>query len=34
MGFDCGQSVTVQHEKNKIIITVDNETETDDKILH
>lgn len=28
MGFDCGQSVTVVHEKNKIIITVDNKTET------
>ncbi|HEY1045379.1 MAG TPA: SymE family type I addiction module toxin [Bacteroidia bacterium] len=26
MGFDCGQSVTVRHEKNKIIITLDNET--------
>jgi toxic protein SymE len=25
MGFDCGQSVTVRHEKNKIIITVDNQ---------
>ena len=30
MGFDCGQNVTVRHEKNKIIITVDNETETDE----
>lgn len=30
MGFDCGQSVTVRHEKNKIIITVDNETEANE----
>ena len=30
IGFDCGQSVTVRHEKNKIIITVDNETKTDE----
>lgn len=30
IGFDCGQSVTVRHEKNKIIITVDNETEADE----
>lgn len=30
MGFNCGQNVTVRHEKNKIIITVDNETETDE----
>lgn len=29
IGFDCGQLVTVQHEKNKIIITVDNEAKTD-----
>lgn len=27
MGFDCGQSVMVRHEKNKIIITADSETE-------
>lgn len=27
MGFCCGQSVTVRHEKNKIIITTDNETD-------
>ena len=26
IGFDRGQSVTVQHEKNKIIITLDDET--------
>jgi len=25
IGFGCGQSVTVQHERNKIIITVDSE---------
>lgn len=31
MGFDCGQNVTVRHEKNKIIITVDNNgRETDE----
>jgi toxic protein SymE len=29
MGFDCAQNVTVRHEKNKIIITVENETEAD-----
>ncbi|MFZ6024856.1 MAG: SymE family type I addiction module toxin [Bacteroidota bacterium] len=28
IGFGCGQSVKVLHEKNKIIITVDNKTET------
>lgn len=27
-GFDCGQSVTILHEQNKIIITVNNEVET------
>lgn len=26
IGFDSGKIVTVQHSKNKIIITVDNET--------
>lgn len=30
MGFNCGQNVTVRHKKNKIIITVDNETESDE----
>jgi toxic protein SymE len=30
IGFDCGQSVTVLHEKNIIIITVGNETEIDE----
>lgn len=30
MGFNCGQNVTVRHEKNKIIITVDNDTKTDE----
>ena len=25
IGFECGQLVTVLHEKNKIIITVNNE---------
>lgn len=28
IGFECGQNVTVRHEKNKIIITVDIETES------
>ena len=28
-GFDCGQSVTVLYQKDKIIITLDNETETE-----
>ena len=28
MGFSGGQSITVRHKKNKIIITVDNETKT------
>ena len=27
MGFICGQSITVQHKKNKIIITIDSEAE-------
>jgi len=27
IGFDCGQNVTVQHEKSKIIITVDTKTD-------
>ncbi|MFC2186707.1 SymE family type I addiction module toxin [Fulvivirgaceae bacterium LMO-SS25] len=27
MGFECGQSVTVRHAKNKITITADKETE-------
>lgn len=27
MGFSCGQSITVRHKKNKIIITIENETE-------
>lgn len=27
IGFDTGKSVTVEHSKNKIIITVNNETE-------
>lgn len=26
IGFTCGQSVTVRHKKNKIIITLDNKT--------
>lgn len=26
IGFECGQSVTVSHEKNKIIITANNES--------
>ena len=26
-GFDCGKTVTVQYEKNKIIITVNGELE-------
>jgi len=30
IGFDCGQFVTVLHEKNIIIITVGNETEIDE----
>jgi toxic protein SymE len=30
MGFDCGQLVTVRHEKNRIIITVDNATDVDE----
>lgn len=38
-GFDCGQSVTVKHEKNKIIITVDREADlseynSDEKSKH
>ena len=27
IGFNCGNSVTVEHEKNKIIITVNNENQ-------
>ncbi len=30
MGFDCGQLVTVRHEKNKIIITVNTATDVDE----
>ena len=30
MGFHCGKSVTVRHEKNKIVITIDNDTKTAD----
>jgi toxic protein SymE len=25
-GFTCGQTVTVRHKKNKLIITIDNDT--------
>lgn len=30
IGFECGQTVTVQHQKNKIIITLDNKIVTDE----
>ncbi|MCM4162452.1 hypothetical protein DHC50_02470 [Arenibacter sp. A80] len=29
IGFECGRKVTVVHEKNKIVITVNDETQTD-----
>ncbi|MFH6993959.1 SymE family type I addiction module toxin [Flavobacterium sp. FlaQc-48] len=31
IGFECGQSVTVLHEKNKIIITANDEIEKNKK---
>lgn len=30
MGFDCGEKVTVLHEKNKIIITLDNKIDAEE----
>lgn len=29
IGFNCGQSVTVRYEKNKIIITLDDKSTSD-----
>lgn len=30
VGFECGEIITVRHEKNKITITVDDQTTTED----